>query len=659
MTHLAPEVVGEPGTAHDRPGALRTAAAAGAAAAPGAPDRRGWMSRRRSRVLALGEIVLSLTVALGYTWLCTATIAVNPLVRLGQVSGLASLQQYAALIGLPLLALLLYTAHRGSARRHAMVKRLVCAALAGLATGVIAGGVAVALRDTPWALGGQDGDPGVLTDMANSFLHGKGMSGIYPPAFPALTALWAQIRYGGRAHGGAGMALQDLQIFFTAVAGPMAYLAWRVLLRPFWALLIAVPAAVLFLDPIRPYSHIVMIVLLPLLGYWLRRLGRPEGLTTGQLLRRGAGLGVVFGVLFLWYSGWYIWAAPGTAVLALFLLPWRRGAGAARKAGLFLGATLLTTAVVSAPLLYQMVRLGADNPDRYAFLAVYADPAYVLGWVSDRSGTLTYQTWPVAGEMAGQTGFTLLLLFGVGLGLGLGLRSVMVRTAAAVLAGAWLARFWFASNMAHDKAIQLYPRTTWIIMYCLMILAVFGVMAAVHRGTGWIERTLRPAAAAAGGAAGAGAARIVPRRVVRQLAAGMVCVLALFATMGASWSVNRYMPSADADSMGIDAYRAHKIKLPGGGCPRFSPGKDCEDIQKDDWKPGPIQDFIWCAGIVADDWPAVCGMKAPPQVRSRAQIEKQQLEKQKAEQEQAEQAKQQKAEQDKKKAEQEKKAPGR
>ncbi len=490
MTHLAPEVVGEPGTTHDRTGTPRTAAA-GAALSSGAPERRGWMSRRRTRALA--EVLVSLTAALGYTWLCSATVAVNPLVRLGQVSALASLQQYAALIGLPLLALLLYTAYRGPARRHQTVKRLVCAALAGLATGVIAGGVVVALRGTPWPLGGQEGDPGVLTDMANSFLHGKGMSGIYPPAFPALIALWAEVRYNGR--GDTGMALHDLQVFFTAVAGPVAYLAWRVLLRPFWALMIAVPAAVLFLDPIRPYSHIVMIVLLPLLGYWLRRMRRPDGLTTGQLLRRGAGLGLVFGVLFLWYSGWYIWAAPGTAALALFLFPWRRGAATARKAGLFVGATLLATVVVSAPLLYQMVRLGADNPDRYAFLAVYADPAYVLGWVSDRSSTLTYQTWPVAGEMAGQTGFTLLLLFGVGLGLGLGLRSVMVRTAAAVLAGAWLARFWFASNMAHDKAIQLYPRTTWIIMYCLMILAVFGVMAAVHRGTGWIERTLRPAVA--------------------------------------------------------------------------------------------------------------------------------------------------------------------
>ncbi|WP_369778028.1 hypothetical protein [Streptomyces sp. R33] len=610
MTHLAPEVVGTSGPAHGRTGTADPGPVPSSSTA-----RRPWTSRRR--VVALAEAVVSLTAALGYM-LLSRHISVNPIVRLGQVSGLATLQLYAAVIGLPLLALLLYTAHRGAARRHQLVKRLVCAALAGLASGVIAGGVVVALRGTPHPLGGQEGDPGVLIDMANSFLHHEGMSGIYPPAFPALMALWAKIRYNGR--GETGFALHDLQIFFTAVAGPMAYLAWRILLKPFWALLIAVPAAVLFLDPIRPYSHIVMIVLLPLLGYWLREMGRAGRLTTRHLLLRGTTLGLIFGALFLWYSGWYIWAAPGAVVAAVFFFPWRQGAGAAKKAGLYLAVTLLSAGVVGAPLLYQMVRLGAENPDRYAFLAVYADPTYVLGWVSDRSATLTYQTWPVAGEMAGQSGFALLLLFGVGLGLGLGLRNVMVRTAAAVLAGAWLARFWFAGHMAHDKAIQLYPRTTWIIMYCLMILAVLGMMAVVNRGSGWIERTLRPSGS--GSASGAGRARVIPPRVVRQLAAGMVCVVALFATMGASWSVNRYMPSSDVDSTGIDAYRAHVIKKRDGSCPQFSPRENCWDIEKNDWKPGPIQDFIWCAGIVADDWPSICGMEAPKRVRSRADNER-------------------------------------
>ncbi|MFE4634684.1 hypothetical protein ACFRJ1_15095 [Streptomyces sp. NPDC056773] len=594
MTNLAPGAVGESVGATGRTPTVdagRTSSTGGGATA----------RNPRRRLLALAEIVVSLTAALGYTLLCTH-ISVNPLNRIGQVSGLAKLQQYVAVLGIPLLALLLYTAYRGTLRRHQLVKRMVCAALAGLATGVIAGGVVVALRGTPWALGGQEGDPSVLIAMGNSFLHGEGMSGIYPPGFPALMAFWAEVRHGGAR--GMGMALQDMQIFFTAVAGPMAYAAWRLLLRPFWALLIAVPSAVLFLDPIRPYSHATMIVLLPLLGYWLREMRRAPERPRGRMLLGGALLGLAFGVLFLWYSGWYVWAAPGVGLLLLFLFPWRGGAAKIKATAAYVGVTVLTAGVVGAPLLYQMVRLGSENPDRYAFLAAYADPAYVLGWVSDRSGELTYQTWPVAGEMAGQSGFALLLLFGVGLGMGLGLRSIMVRTAAATLAGAWLARFWFASHMAHDKAVQLYPRTTWIIMYCLMILAVLGLMATVDRGSGWLRRTLRPAG-------GEAAARVLPRRVVVQLSAGMVCVLALFATMGASWSVNRYMPDKDATSMGVDAWRAHTIKKLDGKCPRFAPVKDCADIHVKDWKPNGDDGFLWCGGIPSVDWGTVCGRRAP------------------------------------------------
>ncbi|MEU6311277.1 hypothetical protein [Streptomyces sp. NPDC047014] len=595
MTHLAPEEVGGA-----RVPARQPSEPAPGTNSPTAARSRGWLSRRWVRILA--EVLVSVVAALGFT-LLSRHIGVNPMNRIGQVSGLARLQLFAALLGLPLLGLLLYTAYRGPAHRHELVKRLVCAALAGLVTGVVAGGVVVALRGTPHPLGGQEGDPSVLVEMANSFLTGEGVSGIYPPAFPALIALWAKVRYDGL--GSSGFALHDLQIICSALVGPMAYLSWRLLLRPFWALLIAAPAAVLFLDPVRPYSHVVMIVLLPLLGYCFRELRRSAGRTPKSLVLRGAGLGAVFGALFLWYSGWFVWAAPGAAVLFLFLFPWRAGAPAVKRAALFVGSVLVTAGIIGAPLLYQMVRLGAQTPDRYAYLGVYADPAYVLGWLSDRTGYIKYYQWPVSGEMAGQTGFALLLILGVGLGIGLGLRNLMVRTAAAVLAGAWLARFWFASHMEHDKAVQLFPRTTWIIMYALMILAVLGVMMAVQRGSGWAERTLRPASAEP-------SARVVPRRTVRQLSAGMVCAVALFATMGASWSANRYMPThEDTNLMGLDAWRAHNIKLPNGTCPRYAPNKDCDDLQVKRWKQFKDDGEIWCANIVAKEWPAICGRKAP------------------------------------------------
>ncbi|GAA2743788.1 hypothetical protein [Kitasatospora cinereorecta] len=568
--------------------------------------RASTSRRRRARLPGrpiVWEAVVGIGAALGYTLLSTH-ISVNPLTRIGQVSGLAKLQQYAAIIGLPVLAVLLYTAYRGPLRRHQLVQRLVCAGLAGLSTGIVAGGAVVALRGTPWPLGGHEGDPGTLTDMATSMMHGQFSLGVYPPGFPAAIAAWSEIRYGGV--GGAGFALHDLQIVCTALAGPLAYLAWRLLLRPFWAVAVAAPAAVVFLDPIRPYSHTTMIVLVPLLAAALRELRRAHTLATRTAVGRAAAFGAVFGLLFLWYSGWYLWAAPGILVLALALVPWRRGRAAVGRALLFGAVTAVTAAIVGAPLLNQMLRAGgAAVPDRYAYLAVYADPAYVMGWASDRSGQLTYDTWPAPGELAGQSGFAVLLLLGVGLGIGLGLRDIAVRTAAAVLAGAWLLRFWFASHMAHDRAVQLYPRTTWIILYCLMILAVLGLMSLADRAVG-------ARASALDAPAPAGSAAPAPGSAVRQLAAGMVCALALFTAMGASWTVNRYMPEDPShNSMGLDAWRAQTIKKADGTCPRYAPVRNCADIVVQDWTPRPDEGALWCGGIAAADWPAVCGRKAP------------------------------------------------
>ncbi|MFC5665500.1 hypothetical protein ACFP3U_21295 [Kitasatospora misakiensis] len=597
MTDLATDRLDGPETSSGEPARDRSADLAGA---PHWSERRG--------ILVAGEILVGVVAALAFTLLC-GHISVNPLNRIGQVSGLAKIQQYVALLGLPILAVLVYTAWRGGSRRHATVQRLVCAALAGLATGVVAGGVVVALRGTPWPLGGQEGDPSQLIHMGTSLLDGKGLPGVYPPLFPALIALWAKLNYGGK--GGEGFALHDLQIFFTALAGPMSYLAWRLMLRPFWALAVAVPSVLVFLDPIRPYSHVTMIILVPLLAACLRELRRAGELSTRSVLLRGAGFGVIFGVLFLYYSGWYLWSAPGIFVLTLFLFPWRGGGFVVRRTLLFVGTTVGIAGVIGSPLLYQIVKEGATTPDRYAYIVNYVDPAYVLGWMSDRSGDATYHNWPQAGELAGQTGFALMLVAAVGVGVGLGLRNMAVRVAAAVLAGAWLMRFWYASHMAHEQMVQLYPRTTWIIMYCLIILAVVGLMAATDRGRGWFERSFR---AAAGTVAGP----VVPARATRQLAAGLVCALALFATMGASWSVDRYMPQDEkTNTMGIDAWRAHNIKKQDGSCPRFAPVKTetpprpCADPIIKDWEPEQDKKTLHCANVQTEDWPAVCGREAP------------------------------------------------
>ncbi|MFD7261579.1 hypothetical protein [Streptomyces sp. NPDC059874] len=597
MTDLAPNIVGAPSSTSDD---ARGASSDGTSTKrPGGRFDR-WTEKRW--LLPLGEGVVSVVVALGFMLLCTR-IDVNPVTRVGQVSGLAAVQQYVALLGIPVLAVLLFLAYRGTLRYYQVAQRLACAALAGLATGVVAGGIAVALNGTPWGLGGQEGDPGNLMGMANDMMRHKGLPGVYPPLFPALLALWAKVFHNGVL--GVGHALKDLQLILSALVGPMAYLSWRMLLRPFWAMAIAVPASIVFLDPIRPYSHGSMLVLLPLLAACFREIRRADELSTRSAVLRGIGFGAAFGVMFLWYSGWYLWAAPGSFILVLMLFPWRRGRVAIKRAVLFLGTILITAAVIGAPLVYQLVRLGATTKDRYAYLNTYIDPAYVLGWASDRAGNLNYQNFPVSGELAGQTGFSVLLLLGVGIGVGLGLRNVVVRTAGFVLAGAWLLRFWFASHMEQNQAVQLYPRTTWIIYYCLIILAVLGVMLTYERAFGWIRGTLKEVAPAR-------AARISPR-AMSQLAAGLICAIALFATMGGSWSANRYMPSTTpgVEDMGLDALRAHLQQLDNGQCPKYSPNKGkqaCKPINRklSEYTFVPDQNHLWCANT-GGNHDLICG----------------------------------------------------
>ncbi|MGK4581215.1 hypothetical protein [Kitasatospora sp. HPMI-4] len=543
---------------------------------------------------AAAEAALALAVAVGFM-LWARDIQVNPLVRVGQVSGLAELQFRAALLAIPLLTAVLWAAHRARSHRWQPALRLGCAAVAGLGTGIVAGGIAVALRGTPWGLGGQDGDPGTLLGYAASFLRGEGLPDVYPPGFVVLLAEWARYLRGGHV----GYALKDLQLLLSAVFGPLCYLAWRTLLRPAWALAAALPAAILFLDPIRPYSHLVMVVLLPLIGRLLTELAQVARLSRRTAALRGAVFGTVLGLLFLLYSGWFLWSAPGVLAAVLLLVPWRRGRAALTRAAVLLGTTAATAAAVGSPLLVRLAEHGATTVDRYAYFDVYTDPAYVLGWRSDRSGWPAAWAWPPPGELAGQTTFSLLVLTGLGLALAVGLRRPPVLAAVGCLASAWVLRFWFAGHMQRDQAVMLYPRTTWLILYALIALTVLAAMLlSGGAGTAWprltAERHIR-----------------LPRFLGRRLAAGSLCSLAVFGAMAASWSANRYMPDPRSDTMGIDAYRSHLLQRADGSCPLYAPGHTCA-APHPDWRPQDSKGTrLWCGDVPAKDWPAYCGGRAP------------------------------------------------
>ncbi|MDH6580141.1 hypothetical protein [Kitasatospora sp. MAP5-34] len=554
-------------------------------------------ARRHPRTLLapLGEAVVALAVGVGFmVW--ARNISVDPLIRIGQVSGLAKLQFRAALVALPVLAVVLYAAHRADRRHYRLLLRLGCAAVAGLGTGIVAGGIAVALRGTPWGLGGQDGDPGTLQSYAESFLRGEGLPDIYPPGFIVLLAEWA--RY--LRHGQVGFALKDVQLLLSAVFGPISYLAWRSLLRPAWALAVALPASILFLDPIRPYSHLVMVALVPVLGRLLTELTRVRGRSVRSALLRGAAIGVVLGVLFLTYSGWFVWSVPGVLVVTLALVPWRHGRAALVRAAALLGAAGVTAGLVGASLLLRMVANGANAVDRYAYFDVYVDPGYVMGWRSDRSGWPASWAWPPPGGLAGQDAVTLLVLAGLALALALGLRRPPVIAALGCLASAWVLRFWFAGHMQRDQAVMLYPRTTWLILYCLLTLTVLAAMlVAGGVGGAWRRLTVRQQVR-------------LPRFLGRRLAAGSLCGLALFGAMAASWSANRYMPTdPEQHTMGLDAWRSHTLERADGSCPLYAPGHTCAPPHALGRPQDSKDTRLWCGGVSFQNWTAYCGGRPP------------------------------------------------
>src|SRR5882724_4158011 len=99
----------------------------------------------RARWIApAAEVVVSFASAALLTVL-GLDIRVDPLDRLGQVSGLASLEWHYALFALPLGAALVIAARVRHGAGFTMTARLVCAAIAGMATGIVAGGILVAL----------------------------------------------------------------------------------------------------------------------------------------------------------------------------------------------------------------------------------------------------------------------------------------------------------------------------------------------------------------------------------------------------------------------------------------------------------------------------------------------------------------------------------
>lgn len=411
--------------------------------------------------------------AAGLFALYCSVIKVDPLQRIGQVSALSSMGLMFTILALLLVGALVVAARVRGGAGFDRTASLVCAAIAGLATGMVAGGIVVALHGTPWGLNGHGGDAGVLIEWTNDVRRGNAL----PPAYPPLSVYmlgWYADLFGTTS----ATAVKHMQIVGTALVGPILYLSWRLLLRPIWALAIGVVAALPLIDtsPYAPYANGVLMVLIPLLVWFFDVLRRADEHSIAQLARRGAAFGGAVGVLCLMYSGWFQWSAPGVLVVGLVLFPWRR---APRPAAILCGAAVAMFLAVAGRYLYGALTQGEGIVDNYIYFDVNTDPAYVAMYRGDLPGAVGM--WPPLGELAGVGLFTVLMAIGLGASIALGRARTLVITVGSILGGCFLFRFWYAHLLWHTKLVQLYPRTTPEILYCLLILTGYAVHLAVER----------------------------------------------------------------------------------------------------------------------------------------------------------------------------------
>lgn len=515
---------------------------------------RAWMPR----AVAAGEVLVSVAAAVVSVAL-SRFVAVNPLDRIGQVSGLAALGLRYAVLGLAVLgvaALGVRWARPGAAEA---VRALACAAMAGLVTGLIAGGLVVALRGTTWPLFANSGDAGQLGAWAADVLAGGSPPADYPPLPVYAMAWWSQLT-------GAvpGAALKVLQVGGAGLFGPIAYAAWRLLLRPGWALVMVLVAALPLMDLYKPYSNVVLVALLPVLVRLLAVLRRSGQLSYRRLTLTGAGYGLVLGVLFLGYSGWFVWSALGVAAVAIAVFPWRTSPG---RGAVLVVATSVVFVAVTARHLFGILFAAGSVSDRFFYFDTYTEPAYIAMWRNDTPGDVG--PWPPPGEFAGMGVFSALLVLGLGLALALGRRRVDVLTLAACMGGAWLVRLYVASRMYADQAVQLYPRTTAEILFCLLALSTLATMLLGRRVAAALRSRAIPSVSAA----------ISPDAVAGRTVALLAAALLAGLFMGSA-TADRYMPRNDR-SAGYLAFASHHVRQVDGRCGAYVDPLECADRVQD------------------------------------------------------------------------------
>ena len=477
-------------------------------------------------------------------------IDVDPVARTGQVSALAALQVRFSVLGLVLVGVLMGAHRWRGGRGYGAAKRVVCAGFAGLASGFLGGGIVVALRGTPWPLFGLSGDTGRLVEWSESIVHGHGNPNpTYPPLTLHALAWWAQLFH----HGDTATAFRDMEIGGAGLTGPAAYLAWRFVLSPLWALVVGVVPAYAIIDPYKPYGAVVMIVLLPLFVVSVRHTMRVGDMAWRGVLVSALLFGVLYSVLFLIYPGSSLWSAPGLVAAVLLLFPW--GKAQVGKLLAFIGVTVAVFGVLCGWYVKDLI--GPGNVDRAYGFDAYTDPAFFSMWRTDMPGDVGQ--WPPPGELAGVGLFSVLTFAGLGVALWLGWRRPLAVTVACVFIGTWLWRMEVASRMWATGTVQLWPRTGNQLLYCILVLGAAATAFVASRVASWPP---------------------LPSRLGAHV--GVLAAVLLVLGSAAS-SVSDYWMPAKTNSYKILAYVSQTMRKPDGTCPKYAPNHECSATGDQSW----------------------------------------------------------------------------
>ncbi|HEX4418960.1 MAG TPA: discoidin domain-containing protein [Kofleriaceae bacterium] len=494
------------------------------ASTPGPGPGPGSSPRTRWSLAAL-EVATALAASTAYFASCLL-IRINPLDRMGQVAGLAALAYRFLWFAVPAIVALIVVARRWPARWELAV-RLVCAGFAGVTSAVIAGGIWAMLRGTPFGLAGDTGDSSILAGWAELLQQGEDTPGLYPPLQIHLIAWLSQLQDLPPLY-----AVKSFQVLAAVLFGPLSYAAWRLVLRPMWALGLGIVLALPLLEAYRMYPMLALAVFMPLMLSLLDHVRHAPASAPRALVIRGAAHGVALGVVFLLYSGWFQWSAPGVLVAGAWIFPWRTGW---RRGALIGGAAALGFAVVAG---YSIGRVLAAPPiaDLYQYFDSTVDPMYVAMWRGGLPGVWE-KLWPMLGELGGVGVFTVALCAGCAGAIALGARRTSVLATTWILVGTWFLRLYHAHRMWQTKRVQLYPRTTAELLYCMLALTGLAI---------WLYAERRAADAPDDS----------PLRTPWGTI-GALCGMTLLVMTATSAIVDRYMPRDITNDYSYLAYLSH------------------------------------------------------------------------------------------------------